>query len=78
MEEEQEELTGLGGYPVLMVCIRQNNKSLGEFSIREFQNSGEVPVGLLIVDAIKYWNELPQNKSTGVTAHVCVVIVSHH
>jgi hypothetical protein len=78
VEDKDDVLSkGPGGYPELRVCIRQNNEMLGDFSIREFQASGEVPGGLLIGDAVKYWNELPQNKKSGVTAHTCVVMMSH-
>ena len=81
MSEEQEKddvlSNGPGGWPELMVDMRQDGQSLGVVSIREFKNSGEVPIGMLIADAIAYWNELPDNKKIGVTAHVRVVMMSH-
>ena len=79
MSEEKDDVlaNGPGGWPELMVDMRQNGESLGVVSIREFQNSGEVPIGMLIADACQYWSELPENKKIGVTARVRVVMKTH-
>jgi hypothetical protein len=77
---DDDEYTGPVGWPELMVDLRQNNKSLGMVTIRQFLDngleSGELPETMLIGDATVLWNKLPENVKTGVTAHIRIVGMS--
>lgn len=78
MEETEEEYSVPGGWPELMVDLRQNDVSLVIVSIRQFlengYDSGELPNGsMLIGDAVTHWNRVPDNVNTGVTAHIRLV-----
>lgn len=74
--DDDNEYTG-GGWSELMIDLRQNNKSLGLVTIREFLNngyaSGDLPETMLIAEATKYWNALPEQVETGVTAHIRII-----
>lgn len=71
--DDDNEYVG-GGWTELMVDLRQNNKSLGLVTIREFLNngyeSGDLPETMLIGDAVKFWNALKEQVDTGVSAHI--------
>jgi hypothetical protein len=57
--------------PRIVVEFIQNEKSLGVVEVKDFHNSGEVP-NLILPEAIKHWNALPVNVSTGVRAAMII------
>ncbi len=75
--DDDDGYSGPAGWSELMVDLRQNNKSLGMVTIRQFLDngyeSGELPETMLIGDATVFWNKLPENVKTGVTAHIRIV-----